>query len=457
MNEIRPPIRFRSVNHHFGDGDLRKQVLFDVDLEITTGEIVIVTGPSGSGKTTLLTLAGALRSAQEGSVDVLGQELRGARQRVLAGVRKQIGYIFQLHNLLDCLSTAQNVQMGLELDRSVSPRERRSRSITMLKEVGLGDYCNKHPRELSGGQKQRVAIARALVREPKIILADEPTASLDKKTGREVMELMQRLAKNHGVTVVLVTHDNRILDVADRIIHLEDGRVTAFSDAVLSNTRHLMNLLAADTRRGDLLRRVTDMSDGEFFALFEQVTEQARNFVEVSALASNAAFESMLEQMLVAFTRRIGDTLNADRASLFLVDEDHGELWSKVARDASGDIFEIRIPIDKGIAGAVATSGKSLNIPDAYQDPRFERSVDRKSGYRTRSVLCVPLLDSKGSVFGIAQLLNKGGGEPFDAADEERFGEFMASMGFILESWWRMSAPRVSGGSAPGQPRAAGR
>jgi putative ABC transport system ATP-binding protein len=427
------------VNHHFGDGDLRKQILFDVDLEIGAGEIVIVTGPSGSGKTTVLTLAGALRSAQEGSVEVLGQELRGASERVLVGVRKQIGYIFQLHNLLDCLTAAQNVQMGLGLDKSLAPQEMRRRSIAMLEEVGLGEHVNQNPRELSGGQKQRVAIARALVREPKIILADEPTASLDKKTGRDAMELMQRLAKDHGVTVVLVTHDNRILDLADRIVHLEDGRVTAFSDAVLSNTRHLMNTLAADNRRGDLLQRVTDLSDGEFLALFEQVTEQARNFVEVSALASNVAFESMIDQILVAFTRRIGDTLNADRASLFLVDYDRAELWSKVARDASGEIFEIRIPRDKGIAGAVATSGKTLNIRDAYEDSRFERSVDQKSGYRTKSVLCVPLLDSGGRVFGVAQLLNKGGGEPFDAADEERFGDFMASMGVILESWWRMS------------------
>jgi putative ABC transport system ATP-binding protein len=439
MNGIPAPVRLHNVNHYFGEGDLRKQILFDIDLEIGAGEIVIVTGPSGSGKTTVLTLAGALRSGQEGSVSVLGQELIGAGKSHLAGVRRQIGYIFQHHNLLDSLDAVQNVQMGVGLQKELSQREMRGRSIEMLEAVGLGDWVSHYPRELSGGQKQRVAIARALVREPKIILADEPTASLDKKSGRDAVELMQRLAKEHDVTVVLVTHDNRILDIADRIIQLEDGRVTSFSDAVLSNTKHMMGMLAMDNRRGDLVRRVADMSDDEFTQLFEQVTEQARKFIEVSALASNEAFESMLEQMLVAFTRRIGDTLDADRASLFLVDEAKGELWSKVARDVGGEIFDIRIPLGKGIAGAVAASGKTLNIPDAYSDSRFEPAVDRRSGYRTKSLLCVPLFDSESRVFGVAQLLNKAGGEPFDSADEERFGEFMASMGLILESWWRMS------------------
>jgi putative ABC transport system ATP-binding protein len=439
MNEIAAPVRLQNVNHYFGEGDLRKQILFDIDLEIGAGEIVIVTGPSGSGKTTVLTLAGALRSGQEGSVRVLGQELIGVGKSHLAGVRRQIGYIFQHHNLLDSLDAVQNVQMGVGLQKELSQHEMRRRSIEMLEAVGLGDWISHYPRELSGGQKQRVAIARALVREPKIILADEPTASLDKKSGRDAVELMQSLAKEHDVTVVLVTHDNRILDIADRIIQLEDGRVTSFSDAVLSNTKHMMGMLAMDNRRGDLVRRVADMSDDEFTQLFEQVTEQARDFIEVSALASNEAFESMLEQMLVAFTRRIGDTLDADRASLFLVDETTGELWSKVARDVGGEIFDIRIPLGKGIAGAVVATGKTLNIPDAYSDSRFEPAVDRRSGYRTKNLLCVPIFDSESRVFGVAQLLNKAGGEPFDSADEDRFGEFMASMGLILESWWRMS------------------
>ncbi|MEE9279335.1 MAG: ATP-binding cassette domain-containing protein, partial [Myxococcota bacterium] len=205
------PIAIEGVNHYFGAGELRKQILFDIETEIRAGEIVIVTGPSGSGKTTLLTLIGALRTTQEGSLKVLDQELRGAVGRTLEGVRKNIGYIFQSHNLLDALTASQNVQMGLLLHPHESRRQVRQAADHMLRAVGLGDHVDDFPSKLSGGQRQRVAIARALVSQPRIILADEPTASLDKTSGREVVELMRGLAKEQGVTVLLVTHDNRIL------------------------------------------------------------------------------------------------------------------------------------------------------------------------------------------------------------------------------------------------------
>jgi putative ABC transport system ATP-binding protein len=215
-------ISVQNLNHYFGQGQLRKQVLFDINLEINTGEIVIMTGPSGSGKTTLLTLVGGLRSAQSGSLQVLGQELCGATAQQLTQVRKHHGYIFQAHNLHGSLTALQNVKMGLELHRS-SPADMKARSMAMLEQVGLGERINYYPENLSGGQKQRVAIARALVNHPKLVLADEPTAALDSKSGRDVVNLMQSLAKEQGCTILLVTHDNRILDVADRIIHMEDG------------------------------------------------------------------------------------------------------------------------------------------------------------------------------------------------------------------------------------------
>ena len=439
------PIRLRAVNHYFGAGPLRKQILFDVTTSVGAGEIVILTGPSGSGKTTVLTLAGALRSAQEGSVQVLGRELRGASQKDLVGVRRHIGYIFQLHNLLGSLTVGQNVQMALQLHAGLSQREVRRRSAEILETVGLGDRVDHHPSELSGGQKQRVAIARALVSEPRIVLADEPTASLDKQSGRDVVELMQRLAKEHGVTVVLVTHDNRILDIADRIIHLEDGRLQRFHEAVLENTRHLMSTLAEYNRKGEMGRRVADMPADEFLRVLEEVTGEAHQFIEVARMASSDAFESMLEQALDAFTRKIGDLMEADKASLWLLDEPRAELWTKVAQDASGQPYEIRIPKDRGIAGAVARSGEPLNIPDAYADPRFDASADHDSGYHTRNLLCMPILDDGGRVFAVAQLLNKAGGtRPFDAVDERRFRDFVAKMGVILRSWGHMSgtAPR---------------
>ncbi|MEN9217817.1 MAG: DevA family ABC transporter ATP-binding protein [Gloeomargarita sp. DG_2_bins_126] len=218
-----PVVQIERLEHAFGEGDLRKQILFDINLTIREGEIVILTGPSGSGKTTLLTLIGCLRSVQKGSLQVLGQELNGASQATQIRLRRHIGYIFQAHNLLEFLTARQNVQMALELHPQISPKQAKMMAEAMLSAVGLGEKCNSFPRDLSGGQKQRVAIARALASHPRLILADEPTAALDGKTGREVVDLMQRLAKEQGAAILLVTHDHRILDIADRIVHLEDG------------------------------------------------------------------------------------------------------------------------------------------------------------------------------------------------------------------------------------------
>ena len=220
-------ISIKNLNHYFGKGQLRKQVLFNINLEINRGEIIIMTGPSGSGKTTLLTLAGGLRSATDGSLRVLGQELSGASPSQLTQARRNNGYIFQAHNLHGSLTALQNVRMGLEIHPGITPSEMIARSTAMLETVGLGQRVNYYPDDLSGGQKQRVAIARALVGQPKIVLADEPTAALDKKSGRDVVELMQKLAREQGCTILLVTHDNRILDIADRIIYMEDGHLVS--------------------------------------------------------------------------------------------------------------------------------------------------------------------------------------------------------------------------------------
>ena len=218
-------ISIDNLNHYFGEGTLRKQVLFDINLEIKAGEIVIMTGPSGSGKTTLLTLMGGLRSAQAGSLKILKQEICNASKRQLTILRRQIGYIFQAHNLMTFLTAKENVRMSLELHQELLDEDLDAEAIAILAKVGLENRIDYYPESLSGGQKQRVAIARALVSNPKIVLADEPTAALDKKSGRDVVELMQQLAKEQGCTILLVTHDNRILDIADRIVYMEDGRL----------------------------------------------------------------------------------------------------------------------------------------------------------------------------------------------------------------------------------------
>ncbi|MBD2440418.1 DevA family ABC transporter ATP-binding protein [Nostoc sp. FACHB-110] len=234
---LEPVITINNLNHYFGVGTLKKQVLFDINLAIYPGEIVIMTGPSGSGKTTLLTLLGGLRSAQAGSLKILGEEICGASKQKLTVLRRQIGYIFQAHNLMTFLTAKENVRMSLELHDEYLNQDIDAKAIAMLETVGLGERVNYYPEKLSGGQKQRVAIARALASHPKIVLADEPTAALDKKSGRDVVELMQKLAKEQGCTILLVTHDNRILDIADRIIYMEDGILK--SDGVdIATTMH---------------------------------------------------------------------------------------------------------------------------------------------------------------------------------------------------------------------------
>ncbi len=232
INNI-PVIDIYNLCHHFGQGSLKKQILFNINLTLRSGEVVIMKGPSGSGKTTLLTLMGGLRSSQEGSLKVLGEEMVGAKKGKLVKTRRNIGYIFQANNLLKSLTARQNVEMSLELHNSLSRREIKQKAIEMLEAVGLGDRVDYYPSNLSGGQKQRVAIARALVSHPKLVLADEPTAALDSKSGRDVVEIMQKLAKEQGCTILIVTHDNRILDVADRIVELEDGHLV--EDTVISD------------------------------------------------------------------------------------------------------------------------------------------------------------------------------------------------------------------------------
>jgi len=231
VTDNEPVIRVDNLNHSFGEGEARKQVLFQNNLEIGRGEIIIMTGPSGSGKTTLLTLIGTLRRVQEketeeaddSSIRVLGQELRGISPQATTELRKQIGFIFQAHNLFESLTALQNAKMATQLV-DLNPSEAKTRIEYLLRRLDMGERILYKPKNLSGGQRQRVAVVRGLVHEPKIVLADEPTAALDEKTGRAVVELFKERAKQ-GCTIIIVTHDNRILDVADRIVHMVDGRI----------------------------------------------------------------------------------------------------------------------------------------------------------------------------------------------------------------------------------------
>lgn len=220
-----PAIDVRHLNHWYGTGQLKRQVLRDINLSIEPGKTTLLMGQSGCGKTTVLTLIGALRSVMDGSVKVLGQELAGASERQLVHARRNIGFVFQHHNLHRSLTLLQNVKMGLEVKGESDRADANDRCMAMLEAVGIADHAHKRQDSVSGGQKQRAAIARALVGNPGLLLADEPTAALDKVTGREVVELMHSIAASRAMTILMVTHDNRILDIADRIIEMDDGRI----------------------------------------------------------------------------------------------------------------------------------------------------------------------------------------------------------------------------------------
>jgi len=220
-------VSVRDVHKTYVVGKVKVPALRGVSVEVDEAEFLAIVGPSGSGKSTLMNLVGGLDVPTSGEIEVGGQKLAGMSSRKLSDMRlRSLGFVFQAYNLIPVLSAAENVEFVLQL-QGLGRRERRSRALRALEEVGLADLAGRRPAEMSGGQQQRVAVARAIVATPKLVLADEPTANLDSKTGEELIDLMLRLNQDRGVTFVFSTHDPKVMAHARRIVTLVDGKVAS--------------------------------------------------------------------------------------------------------------------------------------------------------------------------------------------------------------------------------------
>ncbi len=419
----RPLVSICEVSHHYGSGALRKQVLFDVTADVWPGEIVIVTGPSGSGKTTMLTLIGALRRVQQGSLRVFETDLQGAPAEVHVAVRQRIGYIFQLHNLLDDLTACQNVQMSLGPRGLTSPAAR-SAALEMLASVGLTDYSASLPRELSGGQRQRAAIARALVRRPQLILADEPTSSLDKESGRSVVEMLHRLARRQGCAVLIVTHDHRILDVADRVMQLDDGRLRSFAEPVSINAVHLLTALARLPSESALMTALNRLNEADLLDLLGRLAAEAEQFLNVLGMSAHGQAGEVFYIVLKCVFVKVAELLRSDVAHLFSVDRERNGL--RLRASAGSGVMPAEPGRDRGLVVRVAETGHAAFSECTSESPGTARGEEEP-----RNLMTLPLRDRLGRVLGVSQFVRVG--DHFTLADERTFRDYARTLSLVLE------------------------
>ncbi len=363
-----PIIAVRGLRHSYGEGAFVREVLHGIDVDLAPGEIAIIMGHSGSGKTTFLTLVSALRAVQAGSVRVAGQELRGATDAVLTTARREIGFVFQRHNLIGALTARQNVQMAVLIDR---PANSVAVADALLARVGLSGHEHKRPRELSGGQQQRVAIARALARQPRVIMADEPTASLDAQTGHEIIDFIQSLARTEGCAVMIVTHDSRILDVADRILTLDDGRMIAtdanferLADELAGLFAGLPQVFAYFPEDGPPRLADYEAQRRQFAAATEALNMRASDHVRLKLKPEAAHRADALQQMLAAI-----------RSLESLLGEFAGHLRSAPAdlqRDTGNDL-------QQALETVLLTAADALRTRDPYDIDILARITSDRS------------------------------------------------------------------------------
>jgi len=351
-----PAVRVEALNHFYGYGEARNQILFDNSIQIGAGQLVVMTGPSGAGKSTLLTLVGALRSIQEGRIEVLGRDLSRLSPSQLVATRRHVGFIFQMHNLFDALSAYENVMMAMQLGdrREMNMRER---GTEILDRLGLGHRIDHKPRSLSGGERQRVAIARALVNRPNLVLADEPTAALDRESARKVVDLLKESTTEQGSSVVLVTHDHRIIEKADRLVHMVDGRIA--SDIVLHDALRIVeflktvdifshltpieltNVAEKMTKRqfiaGDVVIRQGESGE-EFYLISDGTVDVMREGHEVAQLGSGDFFG---EAALITGEPRNATVVANDNVETYVLDKAEFQAAIEASRSFRDQLYRV--------------------------------------------------------------------------------------------------------------------
>ncbi|WP_299082509.1 ATP-binding cassette domain-containing protein [uncultured Paraglaciecola sp.] len=424
-------ISVKNLDFSFGSGDLKKQILFDISTDIYAGEIVIVTGPSGSGKTTLLTIVSALRSVNTGSVQILGKELCGAKGKQLEEVRKDIGFIFQQHNLIGALTALQNVVLGIRISGKFKGSQLEQRAREYLQIVGLGERIHYYPDQLSGGQRQRVAIARAMAAEPKILMADEPTASLDKQSGRDVVERMKTLAKEQGSTILLVTHDNRILDVADRIVYLEDGHIASFNEAVIDNSQQMMNVVA-DTPSA--LPNNQAESDFDFQYFMVDLSLQSQRILALKSKINPIAFNGVVTNALSKFTSQAAEKFKTQGFPFYLVSDD-GWIVSSLGDVAATNIANY--PNQGGLVNFVRDAKQSILITDSLADAQVTPVIDMQTD-AAQMIMAVPLKRRSGEVFAVLQCRELVTQASYTSADLKSFELFCTSITGLLDAYTKL-------------------